>query len=166
MEGGTKKNDRILIAIILFLILIIVILSINILTNYNKKQTPIENNDSLSEETTTDLQYNMPSSYGELADKIAEYQKSIDIADDTEKVKLLTERINLISEYGPNNKYKEQAIDDVISIDNILKTIGSAGQVINTATFYDDQDVIKKYKQIYDERIKNEGIIIDREGMG
>lgn len=95
------------------------------------------------------------------------YEKYLDAAkSDDEKVDILNQRIDYIFQNDEKGAYSGQAMEDVIAIDGILKSVSSAAQVANVADDLGDKNIAKKYEQIADERSIAEGDDLDDQGNG
>ncbi len=95
------------------------------------------------------------------------YEKYLDAAKtDDEKVDILNQRVDYILQNDDEKAYSEQALEDVIAIDGILKSVSSAAQVANTADDLGNSDVLEKYEKIADERSKAEGDDLDDQSNG
>lgn len=95
------------------------------------------------------------------------YGKYLDAAkSDDEKVDILNQRIDYIFQNDEEGAYSGQAMEDVIAIDGILKSVSSAAQVANVADDLGDKNIAKKYEQIADERSIAEGDDLDDQGNG
>lgn len=93
----------------------------------------------------------------EAKEKILEYQKKIDGAEQgEEKVKIYKERVFYLIECDENDVYKDNILNDFIEIDNIEKSIGSATNVVNYAKYFKADEVWEKYLKILEERKKAE----------
>ena len=91
----------------------------------------------------------------------------LDVAkNDEERVEILNQRVDYIMQNDDKKAYSEQALEDVIAIDGILKTVSSAAQVANTADDLGNTDVLKKYEKIADERSEAEGDNLDDQANG
>lgn len=95
------------------------------------------------------------------------YQKYLDEAKtDDEKVDIYNQRVDYIMQNEEGDEYSDQAMNDMIAIDGILKTVSSAAQVYNMADEFGYDDITKKYDQIVEERSKAEGDNLDEKSNG
>jgi len=82
------------------------------------------------------------------------YQRYIDNAtNDKEKIGFYVQRIDFIIHNDDNGDYSTQAIKDAIEVDNNLKSINSALQVVDLAEILGDLETMKQYEKIADERL-------------
>ena len=147
---------------ILCAVLFLLVIGI-IVRNYFDNSGDGEINEA-EEQTGLEAEISMAESIDEA---IGIYEKYLDVAkNDEERVEILNQRVDYIMQNDDKKAYSEQALEDVIAIDGILKTVSSAAQVANTADDLGNTDVLKKYEKIADERSEAEGDNLDDQANG
>ncbi len=98
--------------------------------------------------------------------KIAEYQTEIDAIKDTDTqaaAELYQERVFYLMDIENNENYAKYILADMIAIDDIEQSTGSAIDVINYADFFGDTELSAQYEEIFNVRKEVEG---DLDGRG
>lgn len=91
---------------------------------------------------------------------------SIDGYDEMEQTELLIKCSTLIMADDHKKEYSKEVLDVLVRVDNVLQTAASASKVMNAAFFYDEQDLMERYTEIFRERFSNETNNQEAEGVG
>lgn len=151
--SGAKK--LVVMLVFLFIIASVLIASIVIVVK-NKDANQSDGNNEESTIVDSDAE---DDSENDISNYIREMDRKISEAKTSEeKINLYQERIDHISANTAFGEYKDQIINDTIVIDDLEQSITSAGQVINTASSYGAEDIVKKYQAIMKQRMADEGI--------
>ncbi|MBR2998714.1 hypothetical protein IKF34_03050 [Candidatus Saccharibacteria bacterium] len=85
------------------------------------------------------------------------YQAYIDSATVEEKIELYQDRINWVLNRDFDRDYGGYVLSDYISIDGIERSQDSAADVMNYASYYQDNEIFDKYQSILIERVEAAG---------
>ncbi len=161
MESGARKKTWVFAGVAMIFLSIIMVITMVIL---NQLKMDAENNNptmngglspaanAAVNEYMTEIEDEMAGATDE-EEKILIFQKYLnEVTDDEVMVVLLNERINFILDFDFDKKFGSYVIDDVTAIDSILKTLDSARQVWNFASYYGNKCVMNEYQKVINER--------------
>ena len=149
MKDGFSKKKILVVSVFVCTILTSALVIIFIIMNNNKA---IE--EHKKEEETVLIPEDKKN---EIENKISEYQKKIDGVEKEDAKSIYMERVFYLTECGYNEEYKDKILGDLIEIDNIEKSITSAGNVINYANYFKMTNIAEQYTKILEERKEAEG---------
>ena len=169
MNGGGKLRDnKWLLAVLGVLGVMIVGLIVGNVILAGQGQS----NGDLSQETLVeDMEYaevDGESLVEDVQEYIAMTDSEIAAAQSNEdKVAIYEKRDGYLSASGEFGEFADQLITDAISVDEIEKSIESAGQVANMANSYGRIEIANRYQEIMRQRMQEQGINAEEmEGRG
>ncbi len=167
-RGGSAGDNRWLFAVLGVLGISIVGLIIGnvILAGQGQGDSGSEQ-ETLVEETEY-VETNGQSLMEEVQEYIALTDGEIAAAQSNEdKVAIYKKRDGYLSASGEFGEFADQIIADAISVDEIEKSIESAGQVANMANSYGRIEIANRYQEIMRQRMQEQGINAEEmEGRG
>ncbi len=93
-------------------------------------------------------------------------RKISEVVIDDEKVNIYKERVDYLASNSEFGVFADQMIADCIAIDDIEQSVDSAAQVANTASVYGKDEIAEKYLHIMKQRMKDQGINEEVQGIG